>query len=228
MAQSRINIQPDNLIAGLITPSISQSKSDLTEFYGAVSKNHDYGFFVLLNPGAKLVNQGGGEININPNLIQVIEPIGIAFEISKQKVMEIIKKLYFEKIYQERMPQKFIVAYGIKLTCKYKIGEDDNSANNFVSKQIQLGSDRLKLLGEVDKLMMGLRFNFSTNGGQHDLKIEPWLADAARKTLWIELDVLFPGGPLQTILSQLENKIDGVRNYFMKDVKDFIEYWGQP
>lgn len=224
----KLNIQPDTLIFGVMIPPISLSNADLTDLYSEVTKSYDYDSFALLNPGARIVNQqNNNEINILPVRIQIVENIkeGQPFQSTKEKVSDIMCKAFLAK-FKNRITPNVIVGYGVKLVAKMDLKQGDDAANKFVNNIVNLGPDRLKLLGDVQKLAMGIRFHFfNKSGAQLDIHIEPWLQDFNQ--LWVDLDAQFPGGPFDMVEQKLEGSIKEIKDYFTKDIGEFLEFWGK-
>jgi len=224
----KLNIQPDALISGLMIPPIAfRDKADLNEFYGEVSKSYEYDSISHLNPGARIVNQStNSEINILPNRVQIIEHIknGFPFQTTKEKVSDIIRKVFLKR-FKNQIKPSVIIGYGMKMFANIDLQQGDNAGNDFLKNIVNLGPDRLRLLGETQKLATGLRFHFFRSNAQYDLRIEPLFQDLGH--LFVDLDVQFPGGPIDLIEQKFEDSIKETKDYFTNDVGEFLEYWGK-
>jgi hypothetical protein len=214
---------PDQMIVGVVFPPIALDKNDLTNLYAQVCQRYDYGQFNLGNPGAQIVGPNGNVITVLPNMIQITESMGLTFNSSKEKAIDIIRNTFF-KLVQQKIKPPIILGYGIKMVSRQPLPGDNRSAEEFVLKNLQIADSQFKLLGQ-EQMMGGIRLHFRRDQKEYDIKIEPWLAD--RSKLWVELDVQCPGGPLPTILPTVETGIENVRQFLIKDIADFLQHLRQ-
>ena len=224
MTAKRYSPQPGKLLAAVAFPPTSFEKKELTAFNSSVCNLYDYSQFIFTNPGARIADTNGNEIAVLPDRIIVNEIIGLTFESSKQKCVDIIKNQFFGT-FAEKFKAKPALGYGIKLVSITKSSSNEVSPADFILRNLRISTDQLRLLGN-ENIRSGLRFNFvKTNNERQcetDIRIEPFLADTTK--LWIELDINFPNCPLDSVLSNLESDIQNTRQYLISDIADFIEH----
>lgn len=216
---AKLTPNPDQVIVGVIFPPTILEKPDLTGLYGAIAGRYDYPQFTMTSPGAVLAG-ASGTVNLLPDRIQVIDNVGVTFTGAKEKAIDIIKNVFFKNIGPKIQPP-ICLGYGIKLISRLSIDGSKTSASDFIRKNLNVSEDQFKLLGQ-EQFLLGIRLNFRRNERAFEIRVEPWLQDPSK--LWIELDVQFPGGPLQNILGVLEAHIVEVQKYFSVDIGDFLQH----
>lgn len=211
---------PDQMIVGIAFPPTVFEKKDLTDIYGAISQRYDYAQFALANPGALITGPNGNMISILPDRIQIIDAVGLTFNSSKEKVIDIVRNIFFKTI-QNKIKPPFALGCGIKLISRTQIAGNEQSAAEFVSKNLHISPEQLKLLGD-ENMWAGIRLHFKRPPKEFDIRMEPWFTDPSK--LWVELDIQLPGGPLPAVLSAVEGEIESARQFLIKDLADFLQH----